>query len=94
MFRIAYNRVKVSFCIVIFDFRFINSHNRKHVGFQVAVNHLADRSTKELKILRGRTHTKGYNGGLPFQPDLATLKDVPDTMDWQLYGNTMFISIK
>ena len=72
-------------------FRFINSHNRKHGSFKVAVNHLADRSPKELAILRGRTHTDGYNGGLPFYPDLATLKDVPDTLDWQLYGNNILI---
>lgn len=68
------------------NLRFINSHNRKHVGFQVAVNHLADRSPEELRLLRGRTHTEGYNGGLPFKPDLSTLKDVPDTMNWRLYG--------
>ena len=72
----------------MFYFRFINSHNRKHVSFQVAVNHLADRSPKELRILRGRTHSYGYNGGLPFHPDLAALKDVPDTLDWRLYGNS------
>ena len=79
-------------CVLIY-FRFINSHNRKHVSFKVAVNHLADHSPKELAILRGRTHTDGYNGGLPFYPDLATLKDVPDTLDWRLYGNNIFIYV-
>ena len=74
-----------------FDFRFINSHNRKHVGFQVAVNHLVDRSPEELRVLRGRTYTEGYNGGLPFKPDLSTLKDVPDTMNWRLYGNAIYV---
>ncbi|KAL9979919.1 hypothetical protein ACROYT_G008438 [Oculina patagonica] len=68
------------------NLRFINSHNRKHVSFQVAVNHLADRSPKELGVLRGRTHSDGYNGGLPFHPDLSTVNDVPDTLDWRLYG--------
>ena len=72
----------------MFYFRFINSHNRKHVSFQVGVNHLADRSPKELGILRGRTHSYGYNGGLPFHTDLSALKDVPDTLDWRLYGNS------
>lgn len=75
--------------MVFFPSRFINSHNRKHVSFQVGVNHLADRSPKELAVLRGRTHTSAYNGGLPFNPDLSTLKDVPDSMDWRLYGNKM-----
>ena len=74
-------------------FRFINSHNRKHVGFQVAVNHLADRSPKELRVLRGRTHSYGYNGGLLFHPDLATLEDVPDTLDWRLYGNPTYMLV-
>ena len=68
-------------------FRFINSHNRKHVSFQVAVNHLADHSPKELAILRGRTHSNEYNGGLQFYPDLENVKDIPDTLDWRLYGN-------
>lgn len=80
--------LRVSFGTFVFYFRFINSHNRKHVSFQVAVNHLADRSPKELGILRGRTYSYGYNGGLPFHPDLSTLKDVPDTLDWRLYGNS------
>ena len=75
--------------MVFFPSRFINSHNRKHVSFQVGVNHLADRSPEELAVLRGRTHTSVYNGGLPFNPDLSTLKDVPDSMDWRLYGNKM-----
>ena len=78
--------VKYNFCLLYV--RFINSHNRKHLSFQVAVNHLADRSPEELAVLRGRTHTKEYNGGLPFRPDLSTL-DIPDTLDWQLYGNNI-----
>ena len=67
-------------------FRFINSHNRKHVSFQVGINHLADQSPKEVAVLRGRAYTPGYNGGLPFFSDL-TIKDIPDTMDWRLKGN-------
>lgn len=55
------------------------------------MNHLADRSPKELAILRGRTHTDGYNGGLPFHPDLAAVKDVPDTLDWRLCGKNIFM---
>lgn len=59
----------------------------------MAVNHLADRSPKELRVLRGRTHSYGYNGGLPFHPDLATLEDVPDTLDWRLYGNPTYMLV-
>lgn len=67
------------------NLRFINSHNRKHVSFQVGINHLADQSPKEVAVLRGRAYTPGYNGGLPFFSDL-TVKDIPDTMDWRLKG--------
>ena len=54
------------------------------------MNHLADRTLKEIALLRGRTHTKGYNGGLPFEPDPVSLQDIPVTLDWRLYGNVFF----
>lgn len=67
--------------------RFIHSKNRQHTGFYMAINHLADRTEKELKVLRGRrTTTHGYNGGLPYKPDMSTINDVPDTIDWNLRG--------
>lgn len=50
------------------------------------MNHLGDRNEKELKVLRGRRTSKGYNGGLPFKPDLSKLKDVPDHIDWNVRG--------
>lgn len=56
------------------------------MGFQMAVNHLADKSELELKALRGKQFTGGYNGGLPFPYDNPRQVDVPDNMDWRLYG--------
>lgn len=57
------------------------------MGYQLDANHLTDRSTLEMKALRGKQYTKGYNGGEPFpyniQQEMAT---VPDSLDWRLYG--------
>jgi hypothetical protein len=52
----------------------------------MAVNHLADKSELELKALRGKQFTGGYNGGQPFPYENPGLVDVPDNMDWRLYG--------
>ncbi|KAK7484063.1 hypothetical protein BaRGS_00024675 [Batillaria attramentaria] len=66
--------------------RFINSKNRAGLSYKMAVNHLADRTESELKMLRGFRRTKGYPGGLPFnKSEMANVK-VPDQMDWRLYG--------
>lgn len=52
---------------------------------KLAINHLADYSQDELKMLRGRLHTPGYNGGQPFRA--VNKRDaVPDQFDWRLYG--------
>lgn len=51
----------------------------------MAVNHLADRHRDELKVLRGRLKSKGYNGGKPFKPSMS-VRDVPASMDWRLKG--------
>jgi hypothetical protein len=52
----------------------------------MAVNHMADKSELELKALRGKQFTGGYNGGQPFPYENPSLVDVPDNMDWRLYG--------
>ena len=74
------------FCLASI-YRFINSHNRKHVSFKAGINHLADRLPEEIAGLRGRIYTAEYNGGLPFSSDL-TVEDIPDTMDWRLKGTS------
>lgn len=69
------------------NMRFIHSINRANLGYQLDVNHLADRTDLELKALRGKQYTKGYNGGQPFPHDIEKeIKDVPESMDWRLYG--------
>ncbi|XP_035727441.1 digestive cysteine proteinase 1-like [Vespa mandarinia] len=69
------------------NMRFIHSINRANLGYQLDVNHLADRSTLEMKALRGKQYTKGYNGGEPFPYDIEQeIANVPDSIDWRLYG--------
>ena len=54
----------------------------------MAVNHLADRSSTELKMMRGFRRSKNYGGiqGLPFNMSEFAGASVPDQMDWRLYG--------
>jgi hypothetical protein len=66
--------------------RFIHSTNRAGKSYKVAVNHLADRLDHELKALRGFRVTPGHVGGLPFSYTSKDLKDLPDYVDWRLYG--------
>jgi hypothetical protein len=78
-------------CIVAlccFSFRFIHSKNRAGLSFQLGVNHLADRTDLELKALRGKQYSRGYNGGAPFPyTNLDSMtKDLPSDLDWRLYG--------
>lgn len=72
---------------MFYYFRLINSHNRANLGFQLAVNHLADRTPAELKVLRGKQHSSGYNGGQPFPYDIAMhANSLPEQFDWRIYG--------
>lgn len=66
--------------------RFINSMNRRNRGFTLTINHLADKTPTELKALRGRTYSGGYNGGAPFPYKNINKEDLPDQWDWRLYG--------
>ncbi|XP_017887967.1 digestive cysteine proteinase 1 [Ceratina calcarata] len=69
------------------NLRFIHSVNRANKGYQLQVNHLVDRTELELKALRGKQYTKGYNGGQPFPYNVAhEMTNVPDSIDWRLYG--------
>ncbi|XP_054004066.1 digestive cysteine proteinase 1 [Hylaeus anthracinus] len=69
------------------NLRFIHSTNRANKGYQLDVNHLVDRTDLELKALRGKQYTKGYNGGQAFPYDVDKLQaDIPDSLDWRLFG--------
>jgi C1A family cysteine protease len=70
------------------NLRFIYSKNRAGLGFQLGVNHLADRTDLELKALRGKQYSRGYNGGAPFPytNHRSMVDDLPSDLDWRLYG--------
>jgi len=74
-------------CASVFEnARFINSKNRASLSYRLAVNHLADLSHVEMKMLCGRRYSPGYNGGLPFNKSAYNVLDLPDQIDWRLYG--------
>ena len=75
------------FCVNV---RFINSKNRAGLSYRLAVNHLADLNDSEMKMMRGRRRSSmGYNGGLPFNKSAYNMRDVPDQIDWRLYGSAL-----
>jgi C1A family cysteine protease len=68
------------------NFRFIHSKNRQGLTYKLAVNHLADRSDDEIRVLRGKQYTRGYNGGSPFPYKSTDYTKLPGSLDWRLYG--------
>lgn len=64
----------------ISSIRYIHSHNRKHVSYTMASNHLADLTSEEMVVKRGRLHTTGYNGGLPFTYTKRELNSAPKSL--------------
>lgn len=64
--------------------RFIESHNRRNVNYKLKVNHLADMEDSELRYMRGRLSTKGYNGGSPYIR--SEKKHRPSILDWRIAG--------
>jgi C1A family cysteine protease len=70
------------------NLRYINSINRKGLSYRVAINHLADKSDEELRVLTGKQRSlKGtQNNGRPFNMDKYKNKDLPESFDWRIYG--------
>ena len=50
------------------------------------MNHLADRSGEELKLMNGYRHTPGDHGALVFDASKIDMVSLPDSVDWRLYG--------
>lgn len=82
----------MTFCIKIlifcnfYCFRYIHSKNRQGLSFTLAVNHLADKSNEELRLMRGsRKSSVKYNGGLPFNRTEFDFT-APPYFDWRLFG--------
>lgn len=67
------------------NLRFINSKNRAGLTYTLKVNHLADLTDVELKVLRGRRHSGVQNDGLPFNLT-AEPGSIPSSKDWRIDG--------
>uniref|UniRef100_A0A6G1SG74 Counting factor associated protein D n=1 Tax=Aceria tosichella TaxID=561515 RepID=A0A6G1SG74_9ACAR len=76
------------------NLRFIHGHNRQRKSYKLAVNQYADENVSDLRYLRGRIHSKGYNGGLDYEQHHPGLKSgagkaadqLPETFDWTVLG--------
>jgi len=68
--------------------RYIRSKNRANVGYTLAVNHLADYSSTELKSMCGyrKLSEEEYNGGEPFPYNKTDFKNLPLEIDWRIAG--------
>ncbi|XP_014666952.1 PREDICTED: digestive cysteine proteinase 1-like [Priapulus caudatus] len=67
------------------NLRFIHSTNRANLGYQLAVNHLADRTDDELRATRGRL-TSPHPNGKAFDKARYKGQAVPDSLDWRING--------
>uniref|UniRef100_A0A4W5N6C3 Zgc:110239 n=1 Tax=Hucho hucho TaxID=62062 RepID=A0A4W5N6C3_9TELE len=70
----------------VHNLRYVHSMNRAGLSFSLAVNSLSDLSMSELSAMRGRNGGKRPNNGLPFPMHIYTGVQVPDQLDWRLYG--------
>lgn len=66
--------------------RYVHSKNRAGLPFSLALNSLSDRTMSELATMRGRKRGKTPNRGLPFPAKVYEGVEVPDSLDWRLYG--------
>ncbi|KAL4237142.1 hypothetical protein ACF0H5_005522 [Mactra antiquata] len=68
------------------NLRFIHSKNRQGLSYRLSVNHLADKSSAELKMRNGYRHTPGDHGAQVFDKSSVDPRDVPDSLDWRIIG--------
>ncbi|CAI6376268.1 unnamed protein product [Macrosiphum euphorbiae] len=70
------------------NLRYIRSKNRANVGYTLAVNHLADYSSTELKSMLGyrKLSDDEYNGGKPFPYNKTDFQNLPSKFDWRIAG--------
>ncbi|KAF3707665.1 SH3 domain-binding protein 5 [Channa argus] len=70
----------------VHNLRYVHSKNRAGLPFSLALNSLSDRTLSELSSMRGRKRGKTPNRGLPFPSKMYKGVNVPDSLDWRLYG--------
>lgn len=56
------------------------------MSFSLALNSLSDRTMSELATMRGRKRGKTPNRGLPFPFKAYKRVNLPESLDWRLYG--------
>lgn len=56
------------------------------MSFSLALNSLSDRTMSELATMRGRKRGKTPNRGLPFPFKAYERVNLPESLDWRLYG--------
>lgn len=71
---------------------YIHSKNRAGLSFSLAMNSLSDRTMPELLAMRGRKSRNYPNNGLPFLAENYNGVEVPESVDWRLYG--AFLELK
>ncbi|CAF99476.1 unnamed protein product, partial [Tetraodon nigroviridis] len=70
----------------IHNLRYVHSKNRAGLSYTLGLNSLSDRTMSELATMRGRKQRKTTNAGLPFPFKLYQHVEVPESLDWRLYG--------
>jgi len=64
------------------NLRYIQSMNRRHMSFSLAINHLADLNEQELRTMRGSKSSPRVGESKEYTP----LKDRPASLDWRDSG--------
>lgn len=70
------------------NMRYIHSTNRKGLSYRLAINHLADRTDEEIRVLSGKLRSEPgvQNNGRPFHMSSMKIKDLPPSFDWRIFG--------
>lgn len=66
-------------------YRYIDSMNRQNLPYKLKVNHMADLSDVEIKMMRGyRTSSDSPRGEMHWSK--TNVADVPEFFNWRLRG--------
>lgn len=64
--------------------------NRKGLTYSLAINHLADKSDEEIKVLRGKLKSKPGQKNNGQKHDMSKYtkeqKSLPESFDWRIFG--------
>nr|XP_027200209.1 digestive cysteine proteinase 2-like [Dermatophagoides pteronyssinus] len=73
--------------IFLQNYRFIQAQNRKNIHYQLAVNHLADRTDEEMSRIRGKIQVTNVDkNGILFDKSHYDTSKLPNQWDWRLLG--------